>query len=920
MKEFLIEIVLCLVIISKSLTQKTEVFVGGIFEGTNENEEIAFRVAIDIVNKNQQLPYVLVPIIGRIEADEVVDAKHGFTLDMTWDRPFSALEIGCSILSKGVVGLFNSLSEDNSNTIQSLCDDKEIPVIQTIFDTEHERDCCSINLFPHAPILARAFADVVKKWNWDSFTIIYENQASLAKVTEMLKIYNTTGHTVVLRQLYTSGNGDYRKALKDIWRSGQKNIVLDCSTENLNEVLKQAQQVGLMAHDYNYIIINLDMHTIDLGPYQYGGTNITGLRLVDPLNSFVIEVAEAILHKRNEMKLPVDSFDPFVSAWQLQVKTALLIDAVLLFSQALDNIGHFDAMPLFCNSSDNWIHGETAFNYMKTETKTGLTGFIQFDNIGVRSDFDLELIELKEGGITTIGTWNSRDGLNISRIVPEVDEIDKENLRNRSFIVIIALTPPYAMLKESKVKLDGNDRFEGFGIDLIAELANLEGFNFTFIVRLDKQNGDVNNATGRWTGLIGDVIDGVADLAITDLTVNRKRQSAVDFTSPFMDLGIQILYAQPTSAPPSFFTFSSPFAVEVWLLLGGAYFGVSLALFIMARLCQSEWSNPYPCVDEPEYLINQFSLRNSLWFTLGGLMQQGADIAPTGLSTRLLTGFWWFFTLIMVSSYTANLAAFLTNEVKELPFSNVEELVKRSEKLGISYGAKKGGATYAFFKGSDNDLYKEIGNYMDSHADVMVKENEDGEARVEKGKYAFFMESTSISYAISGSCNLASVGSKLDEKNYAIAMRQDSTYRGRLSAAVLKLKETGKIDELQRKWWLEKRKKPECEEADEIPGAPPLNLKHVGGIFWVSTGGTILSFFFVFTELALHTLKKYGRDRQSCMEEFKDEIKFYFSFKGMIKPVKNRKSDSQSLDSKEKLEVNEPITYDFAPDVFTNNS
>lgn len=919
MKEFLIGI-LVFTVISSNFSHKLEVPIGGIFEGLNENEEIAFRVAIDIVNKNENLPYTLVPIIGRIEPDDVIDAKHGFTIDVTWDRPFSALEIGCSILSKGVVGIFNALSEDNSNTVQSLCDEKEIPVIQTIFDTEHERDCCSINLYPHAPILAKAFADVVKRWNWDSFTIIYEDQASLAKVTEMLKIYNTTGHTVVLRQLYTSGNGDFRKALKDIWRSGQKNIVLDCSTENLNEVLKQAQQVGLMTHEYNYIIINLDMHTIDLGPYQYGETNITGLRLVNPLNPLVIEVAEAILQKRTLMKLHVESFDPFVNAWQLQIKTALMVDAVMLFSQALHNIGQFNAMPLLCNSSDNWIHGETAFNFMKTENRNGLTGFIQFDNLGVRSDFDLDLIELKEGGITNIGNWNSRDGLNISRIIPEIEETDKDSLQNKSFIVIIALTPPYAMLKESKIKLTGNDRFEGFGIDLISELANLEGFNYTFIVRLDKQNGDINNATGRWTGLIGDVIDGVADLAITDLTVNRKRQSAVDFTSPFMDLGIQILYAQPTPAPPSFFTFASPFAVEVWLLLGGAYFGVSLALFVMARLCHSEWTNPYPCIEEPEYLINQFSLRNSLWFTLGGLMQQGADIAPIGLSTRLLTGFWWFFTLIMVSSYTANLAAFLTTEVKELPFTTVEELVKRADKLGITYGAKKGGATYAFFKGSDNDLYKDIGNYMDSHPEVMVKENEDGEALVEKGNYAFFMESTSISYAISGSCNLASVGNKLDEKNYAIAMRQDSTYRGRLSAAVLKLKETGKIDELQRKWWLEKRKKPECEESDEIPGAPPLNLKHVGGIFWVSVGGSVLAFFLVFTELGLHTLKKYGRDRQSCAEEFKDEIKHYFSFKGMVKPVKNRKADSQSIESKENTEPIEPLSYGFSPKVFVNDN
>lgn len=64
----------------------------------------------------------------------------------------------------------------------------------------------------------------------------------------------------------------------------------------------------------------------------------------------------------------------------------------------------------------------------------------------------------------------------------------------------------------------------------------------------------------------------------------------------------------------------------------------------------------------------------------------------------MVSGFWWFFTLIMVSSYTANLAAFLTTENPDTPFDNINELVERAEKMGIKYGAKAGGATANFFK------------------------------------------------------------------------------------------------------------------------------------------------------------------------------------------------------------------------------
>ena len=58
-----------------------------------------------------------------------------------------------------------------------------------------------------------------------------------------------------------------------------------------------------------------------------------------------------------------------------------------------------------------------------------------------------------------------------------------------------------------------------------------------------------------------------------------------------------------------------------------AHHYVIIRLFIR-RFSPYEWDNPHPCTEEPEVLVNEFSLCNSMWFTIGSLMQQGSDISP----------------------------------------------------------------------------------------------------------------------------------------------------------------------------------------------------------------------------------------------------------------------------------------------------
>ncbi|KAG5875369.1 hypothetical protein JTB14_020667 [Gonioctena quinquepunctata] len=194
----------------------------------------------------------------------------------------------------------------------------------------------------------------------------------------------------------------------------------------------------------------------------------------------------------------------------------------------------------------------------------------------------------------------------------------------------------------------------------------------------------------------------------------------------------------------------------------------------------------------------------------------------------------------MVSSYTANLAAFLTVTTLVAPFQDIDELVDLATQKRIQFGSKVGGATANYFRDSNLTKYKRVWSYMVHHPELMVDANDAGVAKVGQENYAFLMESTSIEYVTERHCSLARVGGLLDDKGYGIAMKRNSPYRNDLSLAVLQLQEKGILTNLKIKWWKEKRGGGKCAAKSEDSEATPLDLKNVGGVFWVLFIGAVL--------------------------------------------------------------------------------
>ncbi|XP_068244021.1 glutamate receptor ionotropic, kainate 2-like isoform X4 [Palaemon carinicauda] len=805
--------------------------IGGLFDSTDDRQEEALRYAVDAINSDRQL-LAHARLSAQIENIPNSDSFRG-------SRKV------CALLKSGVAAILGPQSGQTSAHVQSICDALEIPHIENRWDFRLTRDAYSVNLYPHPSSLANAYMDVLRTLGWKKFCIIYENNNGLIRVQELLK---DQSFEITLRQLPYSD--DYRPMLKETKKAGVTHIVLDVQRINIFTVLKQAQQIGMMTSYHNYFITSLDLHTVELEDFRHGGTNITALRIVDPENPLVQRVIKDWLfgqlrYGRNAEEPTSTTAPPIQGSNMTFLKTevALMYDAVQLFAKALDDLDrsrHIDVTPLDCDGDTTWVHGNSLINYMKWVQVNGLTGLIKFDTEGFRRDVALEIIELTKDGLARVGKWEPSSGANYTRTYKEVQQGIVESLQNKTLIVTSLLAAPYNMLRETSEQMTGNDRYEGFCVDLIHEISEILGFNYTVKIADDGQHGKYDEKRERWNGMIGELLDQRADLAIGDLTITYEREQVVDFTMPWMNLGITILYRKPTKKPPNLFSFLSPLSLDVWLYMATAYLAVSLLLFVLARLSPYEWIASFPCREEEDRsLENQFTLFNSLWFTMGSLLQQGTDQQPKAVSTRIVAGMWWFFTLIMISSYTANLAAFLTVERMESPIESAEDLAKQTK---IKYGSMAGGSTYTFFSTSKVPTYQRMFSFMESQTpSVYAKTNDEGVKRVQKsdGLYAYMMESSSIEYITERYCDLTQVGGPLDSKSYGIALPPGSPYTHAISGAILSLQESGKLQELRTRWWKHKKGGGQCkdDESKSSSKANELGLSNVGGVFVVLLAG-----------------------------------------------------------------------------------
>ncbi|KAH3842685.1 hypothetical protein DPMN_116189, partial [Dreissena polymorpha] len=654
-----------------------------IFDSSSVDIKLAFDKQMEFLN-NQKEDIRLVAVVQKLD---VTDS-------------FAVSNAICTLINKGVYGIIGVSNASALSTIQSYSNTFRVPII-SLSMTQNTTSSSQFQLFMR-PVYITALLDVIVEYGWPRILYIYDTDEGLIRLQQLFLAVNNREKMLDIDVKRVPDVRSCYEMLKDLHMKNDKfeiRVFMDIPTERAEQViLKLKDDTQVANHKFHFLLGELRMDEMNLELFQNGGINITGFQLL------------------NYSQLRDDTTNREWTKWQwpnekaakkIPLEPALVIDAVDLLLRALkqynkrkssvysyNNYGR-TINPMKCTDS-NYVSPHNGSEIMRIlkgrEVEfNGLSGKVSFDERGFRNKFKLQLFDITMTmGLADVGYWTPENGLKTQE--PN-RRLNRQEQTNRTRKVTTILEKPYMMYRDEETERlkprCGKQYFVGFCADIAKRVAEIVKFDYELCLVGDGNYGEkLDNET--WDGMIGELTRDEVDLAIAPLTINSQRERVVDFTKPFMSLGISIMIKKTALKKASVFSFMDPLSYEIWMCILFAYIGVSVVLFLVSRFSPTEWR-----VGEGTNIANDFTIANSLWYSLGAFMQQGCDISPRSISGRIVGSVWWFFTLIIISSYTANLAAFLTVERMLTPIESAEDLAKQTE---IQYGSRESGSTRDFFK------------------------------------------------------------------------------------------------------------------------------------------------------------------------------------------------------------------------------
>eukprot|EP00116_Pleurobrachia_bachei_P001564 sb/3461826/ len=750
----------------------------------------------------------------------------------------------CRMLESGVSVVLQRGPSDDSIMYSGYFGIFNIPLMTVSASSSQLRRKTSsvVTMVPSDKYQAAAIIDLLRYYKWSEVSILSSNDdyginAIVDLQTRFLADGNFEVKNILIFDTYND-TPDVGDQLDTLWNSLDRVIIYFGTSKYISTILKQAKSVGLLEQEFVWVVS--DSVAANVGTLAFNGSYMgyyEGLIGIRP------QISRSTMYddfKDEYVKSVPDHSEDHLTDYNL-----LTYDGLKFIDKALAGLTLTD-QNLVCDYKTQWGSGDNVLNALTSTEYNGITGPIAFTDEGEVEDVSYDIVNFVGGTFVPVGSWHLKTGLEMTSSVqflgnkstaPDgiANELNGMHLR-------LGIIPEMPFISEPSLgctNIRDPSCYTGVNVEIVSMMSQDLNFTYNFITPEDLKFGGKNSTTGEWNGLIRDLLDNKTDMIVVALSNNAVRKADIDFSLSMMDGGLGALVKSDSEGRDMFF-FLRPFHSTVWIavIVGCVLvtfmtyilskispYGVNGALLYAQNTCKCEecqkGGKESDCrIETLEGQNSGLDIRESLWLISAGLVGQTGETLPRSPAGRIMISTWWFFILLIITMYTANMTAFLTISYSISDLSHPLELLNQDK---YQWGVVDSRNPELLLASNQNADYNRI-------AEDAVKVGSYGEGleRMRAGGFVFIDEIPGINYATKGECDIVQIGETFQPFELAFGLRKNSPFKNLVDTFMLGIREQGVISELYAKYENQKASKP-CNTGNSLT----MYFSSLSGVFWI---------------------------------------------------------------------------------------
>ncbi|GMI89253.1 GLUTAMATE RECEPTOR 2.7, glutamate receptor 2.7 [Hibiscus trionum] len=478
----------------------------------------------------------------------------------------------------------------------------------------------------------------------------------------------------------------------------------------------------------------------------------------------------------------------------------------------------------------------------------GLSGDFHFQNGQLESSV-CQIVNINGNGERSVGFWTSKCGLvkDLCSKNTSTNSTSKPTLGPIIWPGDTSLVPKGWKIPTDGKKLkigvpvDGFVEFveviwdsntnkvksvQGYSIDIfeavMAKMPYPVPFEFVPFVTPERK------AAGSYNDLVAQVYNRNYDAVVGDITIVANRSLIVDFTLPYTESGVSMLVPIRDKKKKNAWVFLQPLTSDLWITSGCFFVFIGFVVWILEHRINTDFRGP------PAHQVG-----TSFWFSFSTMVFAQREKVVSNLA-RFVVIIWCFVVLILTQSYTASLASLLTVQQLQPTVTDINELLKRRESIGLLNGSFVEGILLGLK--FDKSQLRYYGSPEELH-ELFVKGSANG------GISAALEEIPYIKLFLSKYCGkFTTVEPTFNTDGFGFVFPKGSPLVADISRGILNVTQGDEMEHIQNKWFKSDVK---CPDFDPVVSSTSLGLESFWGLFLIA-GVASISALIVFASMFLY--------------------------------------------------------------------